>query len=327
MGRDYYVLSNGRLKRSENTVYFIDEQENKKSIPIEQIDMIHLYGEIDLNTKLINYLNQYGIILNFYNYYGFYAGSFYPRKSNVSGMLLVRQASNYSFYDKRLYLAKSFIDSASFHIIRNLRNYKDKTESIVGNIEAEKEKVMNANAIDELMGAEGRIRKNYYSTFKLILKNDFGFEKREKHPPVDPLNALISFGNSLMYTTVLGEIYKTQLDPTISYLHEPSTKRFSLCLDLSEIFKPLIVDPLIFYLVNNRMITEEDFEIFEGICLLNEKGRKRFISEYEKKLETTIKHRSLNRKVSYRYFIRLECYKLIKHFIEDEKYKPLKAWW
>lgn len=130
-----------------------------------------------------------------------------------------------------------------------------------------------------------------------------------------------------MYTTVLGEIYNTQLDPTISYLHEPSTKRFSLTLDISEIFKPLIVDSLIFYLINNRIINDNDFDINEGICFLNESGRKKFISEYEKKLGTTIKHRGLNRKVSYRYFIRLECYKLIKHLIGDEIYKPLKAWW
>jgi CRISPR-associated protein Cas1 len=80
------------------------------------------------------------------------------------------------------------------------------------------------------MGAEGRMRKIYYEAFNVILKNGFEFQKREKRPPTDPINALISFGNSLMYTTVLGEIYKTQLDPTVSYLHEPSTKRFSLSL-------------------------------------------------------------------------------------------------
>jgi len=130
-----------------------------------------------------------------------------------------------------------------------------------------------------------------------------------------------------MYTTSLGQIYETQLDPTISYLHEPSTKRFSLTLDLSEIFKPLIIDNLIFYCVNNKIIKKEDFDINEGICFLSEKGKKKFIREYENKLNTTIKHRALNRSVSYRTFIKLECYKLIKYFIEDEPYKALKAWW
>lgn len=324
--RDYYIFSNGRLKRKDNTIYFIDERNIKRALPIEQVSKIHIFGEVDLNTKLLNYLAKYGLMLNIYNYYGFYSGTYYPRKKNISGFLLVKQANNYNIYDKRLYLAKKFIESAIHHILRNLRKY-DGTQVYLDKILLEKEKIKEVKYIDELMGVEGRIRRIYYSAFNLILKNGFEFNKREKRPPTDPINALISFGNSLMYTSTLGEIYKTQLDPTISFLHEPSTKRFSLSLDMAEIFKPLIIDPIIFNVINNRIITERDFDNTEGICFLNENGRKLFISEFEKKMTTTIKHRMLKRKVSYRMFIRLECYKLIKHFIEDDKYKPLKAWW
>ncbi|ERI93849.1 CRISPR-associated endonuclease Cas1, HMARI/TNEAP subtype [Clostridiales bacterium oral taxon 876 str. F0540] len=327
MAEDYYIFSSGRIKRKDNTIYFEDSEENKKSIPIEQVERIHLFGEIDLNTKLLNYLSQYGVMLNFYNYYGFYTGTFYPRKKNVAGLLVVKQSKNYLSHERRLYLAKSFIDSAVFHILRNLRNYKDKTLEVINYIEMEKENIYKVNEIDELMGCEGRIRKAYYQAFGLILRNNFNFCKREKRPPSDPINALISFGNSLIYTAILGELYQTQLDPTVSYLHEPSTKRFSLILDISEIFKPLIVDPIIFSMVNNKMIKSDDFDIQEGMCFLNDAGKKKFIKEYENKLSTTVKHRSLNRKVSYRTFIKLECYKLIKYFIEDEAYKPLKAWW
>lgn len=185
----------------------------------------------------------------------------------------------------------------------------------------------NSKCITELMGAEGRGRKKYYEAFNYFLKEDFSFKSRQKRPPIDPINALISFGNSIMYTTVLGEIYKTQLDPTISYLHEPSTKRFSLSLDIAEIFKPLIVDTVIFTLINKNMITKKDFIIEEGLCYLNENGKKKFIREFENKLNTTIKHRALNRKVSYRYLIKLECYKLIKAIIGEEEYKAIKVWW
>ncbi|WP_097027111.1 type I-B CRISPR-associated endonuclease Cas1b [Clostridium peptidivorans] len=327
MERDYYIFSNGALKRKDNTLYFITSEDTKKALPVEQIDKLHVYGEVDFNTKFLNYLTQFGIIVNIYNYYGYYSGSYYPRKKNVSGFLLVNQAMHYNDNDKRLYLAKCFIDSAAHHILRNLKRHKEDVSEFITKIEIERENVMKANGVPELMGAEGRMRKIYYETFNIILRNGFEMNKREKRPPTDPVNALISFGNSLMYTTVLGEIYKTQLDPTISFLHEPSTKRFSLSLDLAEIFKPLIVDPIIFSIINNRIIAKNDFDIEDGICFLNDKGRKKFVSEYEKKLETTIKHRKLNRKVSYKMFIRLECYKLIKHFIEDEKYKPLKAWW
>ncbi|KEH93513.1 type I-B CRISPR-associated endonuclease Cas1b [Clostridium massiliodielmoense] len=327
MGKDYYVFNNGRLKRKDNTIYFINDLGEKRPLPIEQVDKLHIFGEVDLNTKLLNYLAKYGLMLNFYNYYGYYSGTYYPRKKKVSGFTVVNQAMHYNFYDKRLYIAKCFIDSAIHHILRNMRRYKLDLHEYIEKIQTERNNVLNAESIQELMGAEGRMRKVYYESFNMILKGDFEFKKREKRPPSTPINALISFGNSLMYTTVLGEIYKTQLDPTISFLHEPSSKRFSLSLDLAEIFKPLIVDPIIFSLINNRRLTLKDFNIEEGICFLNDEGRKKFVSEYEKKLNTTIRHRNLKRKVSYRMFIRLECYKLIKHFIGDEKYKPLKAWW
>lgn len=324
--KDYYILNNGRLKRKDNTVYFEDCEDNKKALPIEQIDTLHVYGEVDLNTKMINYISQYGIILNFYNYYGYYTGSFYPRKKNVSGFLLVCQSACYLEINERIYLAKSFIKSAVHHILRNMRYYKV-DDTLINSIKKEVESLDYVEDIQTLMGIEGRIRKTYYKSFNKILKNGYSFDKREKRPPKDPINALISFGNSIMYTNVLKEIYKTQLDPTISFLHEPSSKRFSLSLDIAEIFKPLIIDPIIFSLVNNRRLTKKDFIYEDEICYLSEEGKKKFLADFEGKMNTTIKHRKLNRQVSYRYFIRLECYKLIKHFIGDEKYKVLKAWW
>lgn len=327
MGRDYYIFSNGRIKRKENTIYFIDPEENKKAIPIEEVERIHLFGEVDLNTKFLNHISKYSILINIYNYYGFYSGTYYSKKKNVSGLVLVNQSRMYLEYPLRLKLAKAFIDSANHHMLRNLRRHRIETEEYIEKIENERKIMNTSNTVQEVMGAEGRARKAYYDAINTFIKEDFYMEKREKRPPTDPINALISFGNSLMYTTVLGEIYKTQLDPTISYLHEPSTKRFSLSLDIAEIFKPLIVDSVIFTMINKNMIKKSDFLIENEVCLLNENGKKKFIREFENKLSTTVKHRSLHRNVSYRNLIKLECYKIIKMAIENEEYKPLKAWW
>lgn len=326
MGNDYYILSNGRIKRKDNTIYFEDAEQNKRALPVEQVDDIHVYGEVDLNTKMLNYISQYGVMLHFYNYYGFYSGTYYPRKKNVSGFTVANQSACYLDNNERIKLARAFIDSAVHHILRNMRYYKV-NEELIERIKKEQESMKDVKSIQELMGIEGRMRKTYYESFNEILRNGYTFEKREKRPPKDPVNALMSFGNSIMYTNVLSEIYKTQLDPTISFLHEPSTKRFSLSLDLAEIFKPLVVDPIIFTLINNKRLAKKDFQYTDEICYLSEEGRKKFLAEFESKMSTTISHRKLKRKVSYRTFIRLECYKLIKHFIHDEEYKPLKAWW
>lgn len=326
MSRPYYIFSNGRIKRKENTVYIENENGDKKAIPIEDIDTIHLYGEVDLNTKLLNFLSQQNKTVHVYNYYGFYAGSFMPRDRNVSGELTVRQVEHYLDPERRFFMAFSFIEGAMFHMLRNLREYKD-TSDFQEKIKMELSNASETKTISELMGCEGRARDAYYQAFNTILSNGFIIEKREKRPPGNPVNALISFANSMIYSTVLSEIYHTQLNPTISYLHEPREKRYSLSLDIAEIFKPLIADPIIFKLVNNNMVSLDDFDEDVGCCYMSETGRKKFLKEFDQKLTTTIKHRKLKRNVSYRTLIRLECYKLIKHLIGDDMYAPFKAWW
>lgn len=326
MSRPYYIFSNGRIKRKENTVYIENEKGEKKAIPVEDVDTIHLFGEVDLNTKLLNFLSQQNKTVHVYNYYGFYAGSFMPRDRNVSGELTVRQVEHYLDGKKRFFIASAFVEGALFHMLRNLREYPG-TEEFQQSIKTESAMAAGSKGIPELMGCEGRARDAYYQAFNVILQNGFSIEKREKRPPTNPVNALISFGNSLIYSTALTELYHTQLNPTVSYLHEPRERRYSLSLDVAEIFKPLLVDPIIFKLVNNNMLKIADFEEDVNYCYLNEDGRKKFLKELDQKLSTTIKHRKLKRNVSYRTLIRLECYKLIKHLIGDETYSPFKAWW
>jgi len=130
-----------------------------------------------------------------------------------------------------------------------------------------------------------------------------------------------------VYTRVLSEIYKTQLNPTISYLHEPLERRFSLCLDIAEIFKPIIADRLIFSMLNKKQITENDLEKSLNFIYIKEEKRKEITREMDLRLQTTIKHKKLNREVSYEYLIRLEVYKLIKSFIEGQEYEGFKMWW
>ena len=180
-------------------------------------------------------------------------------------------------------------------------------------------KVENVEKISELMGLEGNIHKIYYESWNIIIDQEINFEKRIKRPPDNMINTLISYLNSLVYTTVLGEIYKTQLDSTISYLHEPGTSRHSLSLD--------IADRLIFSLLNKNQIQEKHFTKNLNYLHMEEMGSKIILSEYDKSLKRTINHKDLNKSVSYRYLIRLECYKLIKHLLGEKEYEPFIMWW
>jgi CRISPR/Cas system-associated endonuclease Cas1 len=399
--KNYYVISNGRIMRNQNTVFIEQESTGiKKPIPVEDVDSLYLFGEVDLNTKLLNFLSQKKITLHVFNYYGFYAGSYYPREYLNSGFLLVQQSMHYSDPAKRLMLAKETERGAAHSILRNLVYYAhrkggapddssadrgaqidpsqpnsgvpsdiemesdvdnavehslseesdrdavpadeattdepiaddtniagESLRSIVESITKLAARIDNQRGVSDLMGIEGKMRERYYSGWKWILNEGWTFERRVRRPPDNEVNALISFGNSILYTVCLSEIYRTQLTPTVSFLHEPGERRFSLALDISELFKPLIVDRAIFKLINTKQINREHFEKTLDGCVLNDAGKRLFLQALEDKLSTTIRHRRLGRHVSYRHLIRLECYKLVRHLTGVEEYHAFRAWW
>lgn len=330
MKQSYYLYKSGRIQRKDNSLEIVYKDNTKKSIPIERVDNIYVMTEFDFNTSLLNFLGRYGIQVHFFNYYGFYTGTYYPKEQLVSGKLLIKQVESYTKKSKRLEIAKSFIEAAAYNIYRNLVYYNNRGKDVskwMKEIEYLRKQISLCKDVAELMGIEGNIRKNYYEAWNTIINQDIAFEKRVKNPPDNAINSLISYVNTIIYTRVLGEIYKTQLNPTISYLHEPSERRFSLCLDVAEIFKPILADRLIFSMLNKNQITEKDFEEGLNFLYIKENARKEITKEMDKRLQTTIKHKTLGREVSYEYLIRLELYKLIKYLTEDIPYEGFKIWW
>lgn len=330
MGQSFYVYNNGDLRRKDNTLQFVSSEGEKRDIPIERIDDIYVMSEMTFNTAFINYISQYGIPVHFFNYYHFYTGSFYPKEKLLAGQLLVKQAEHYIDYEKRMKIARKFIEAAADNIYRNLRYYNGRGKDVSGymaEMDDLRKKLPYTRTVEELMGIEGNIRKNYYAAWNVIVDQEIHFEKRVMRPPDNKINSLISFVNSLIYAKVLSEIYRTQLNPTISYLHEPGVRRYSLCLDIAEVFKPLIGDRLIFALLNRKQITEESFTKDLNFLHLTKDASALIVRELEERLKKTINHKELGKQVSYQYLIRLEAYKLIKHLIGEKEYEGFKIWW
>ena len=325
-----YIYNSGDLKRKDNTLRFTNYEGEKRDVPIERISDIYVMSEMSFNTAFLNYISKYGISIHFFNYYNYYTGSYYPKDVLLAGGLLVKQAEYYSDYEKRLQLAKKFLQAAAENIYRNLRYYNGRgkdVESQMKEIDRLRNTLSNAETIEMLMGIEGNIRQHYYAAWNAIVNQEINFNKRVMHPPDNMINSLISFVNSLIYAKTLSEVYHTQLNPTISYLHEPGARRFSLCLDISEIFKPLVGDRLIFSLLNKRQITEDSFTKELNFLHLKQDASKLIATELEKRLRTTIMHKGLGRKVSYQYLIRLEAYKLVKHLLGEKEYEGFTIWW
>ena len=325
MGSTRYITSMGELTRKDNSLCFRKEGKNVY-IPVENTKEIYCLNEISINTKLLDFLSRNNIVVHFFNYYEGYNGTFYPKNQYNSGRLLIKQVEKYN--SSRLVVAKAIVKAIGENIEEVLYHYyKHNKKDVKGTIDwIRKEfilKIDNANNIKEVMVIEGEVWQKFYSNFKYFLPEDFIMNKRVRRPPDNPINAMISFGNTLLYTKTISAIYRTHLDQRISFLHEPSEGRFSLSLDISEAFKPVIVYKTIFDLVNNKKITvAKHFDKKVNYCLLNEEGRNIFISAFEERLESVFIHPTLRRKVSYRTAIKLDCYKLIKFILEDKDFRP-----
>ncbi|MEM4348506.1 MAG: type I-B CRISPR-associated endonuclease Cas1b [Candidatus Anstonellaceae archaeon] len=321
--RDIYITKSGCLKQNENTLLFETEKDSIR-IPVKEVSSIHILNEMQLSTRLLQFLSKNHIPVYFYNYYGSFVGCFSPREEYPSGKVIVNQVLHYHSPLLRLQIARQMVEAAIHNIRKTLMQYGIESARIDSIIE----KCAYASSIESLMGLEGNAREEYYSKFNTILKNEyFNFNIREFDPPSNRINALISFGNSLLYNTVLSQIFRTPLDPRISFVHEPFERRYSLNLDLADIFKPLIVDRVIFTMINKNMFSTDDFRVETDYCFLNDAGRKKFIQTYDEKLKQTIKHPTLKRSVSYRHLIRIECYKLVKHLLEEKTYQSFRIYW
>lgn len=328
--KNIYVFRDGEISRKDNTILFLTET-GRKVLPVEDISSFFFFGEVTLNKKFLEFASQKEIILHFFNYYGYYTGSYYPREHYNSGYMILKQAEHYLDKGKRIDLAKSFVLGSSRNMLGVIRYYINRGKElskIEDDILGFYSSISEQHSTEELMGIEGNIRETYYKAFDTIIDDpNFQFEQRSKRPPKNHLNALISFGNSMLYTTVLSEIYKTHLDPRIGYLHSTNFRRFTLNLDVAEIFKPLLVDRLIFYLLGKKMIQKKHFDNDIGGIMLKEEGKKIFVEEFDKKLKTTIQHKELGKRVSYRWLIRMELYKIEKHLLEEKKYLPFITKW
>lgn len=357
MKNNIYIFSNSVLSRKDNSfiltsvkdtepLHKIDiyETENEnvilppgkdelidkpKHIPAESVEAFYSFGELRFNTQFFKIASYYNIPVHIFNYYGNYIGSFIPVNKNSSGYIQLLQYEAYLTYNKRLYIAKAILESAVKNILFNLKNsLSDDNELLeqIANINSILEQIHFAETVSELLGYEGNIRTIYYTAWQTLIKKETNFYKRIKQPPVGIVNSLISFGNSILYAIILTEIYRTRLNPFVGFIHEIGENKHSLVYDLSEIFKPIIVDKVIFRVLNLNIIDEDDFTITDEGYYLKDNPRKKFVEQIENRLSTVIHHKRLNRRISYRSLIRMECYNLINYLEGKLKsYEPYRA--
>jgi len=351
MKKIYYIVSKGSLYLDNGNLYFEpfyedcdipkkfkhdnDDEEiqivkQRQSIPIETTSSICCFTLVQFDSTILNYIAKYNIpIISFDSYIP--TGYFYSNFSKPDGNLTVLQAAHFANNSKRLSIARKFVLGAIANKIVNLSYYYNR--GAISNIDLNKFTLIISQAnkcsdVNQLLLAEAQAQKLYFSFFNQIIKNDnFHFEKRVYFPPPDPVNALISFLNALLYSTLLTEMASTPIYPFISYLHSPGNNKMSLIWDFSEIFKPVVCDRLLFKMLNTNIIKPDMFDQSADKCLLNKIGRHKVVSEYDKKIKTTIFIRENQKQQSYRTIIREEFYKFIRFLQNKSDYKPFRMNW
>lgn len=327
--RAKYIFSEGELKRKDDSLCFRKDGKNIY-LPVEGIRELYLMGNVTFNNKLIDFLSRYGIVLHVFNYYGYYSGTFYPKERYISGRLTVQQAR--TFDCKRLEIARSFVKGTADNMNDFLsyyykQNKVDELKEVIRYLKTDTPRLLlKTQNIKQILAVEGAAWHRFYQSLQFFLNESFIFNKRVKQPPDNPVNAMISFGNMILYTKVMTQLYHTHLDQSISFLHEPMERRFSLSLDIAEAYKPIIVFKTMTTLINRKQIkVEKHFDRRVNYCVLNEVGRKIFIEAIEEQLNSVFMHSKLNRKVSYLHSIKLEGYKLTKTIIEDKAFEPFST--
>jgi CRISPR-associated protein Cas1 len=315
----------GELSRKDNSIAFRNEKGNFY-LPIEETRELYCLNEVSFNTKFLDFIAKAGITLHIFNYHGNYSGTFYPKAYLVSGDLNVKQAL--CFVNERLSIAKNIVSAIAQNIHEVLYHYyrhdKKELKPYLDWLKNDVPSLLHATTkVEQILFVEGQIWSRFYDSFKYFLPEDFVMNKRVKRPPDNPMNALISFGNTLLYTKTIASIYHTHLNQSISFLHSPREGRFSLSLDLSEAFKPIIVFKTIFDLVGRKKLQVlKHFDKSLNYALLNEEGKKIFIDAFEERMNETFLHVKLKRKVSYKHCLKLDGYKLIKTIVEEREFTP-----
>jgi len=323
--RTHFLINAGRLRRDANNLRFdrYDEEGNvtgSKPLPINAIDEIYILGKVDIDSYTMAFIADHNILLHFFSPYQSFRGNFFPNTANSvnkSGFVLLQQLRAFDDDIHRLYLAKQITRGHFINGANNLKRYK-----IEFDVDSYLDKLQKARCINEIMTSEGAFQKNYYRAWNGIIHNQrsFKFTQRSKRPPTDKLNSLISYINTRIYNIVLSEIYKTELDPRIGFLHEPNYRSLSLHLDIAEIFKPVIGDNLIFSLLNKNEITAKDFK--------TDSGRIRFTNDAVKKIETKIISKMTKQitigeqRLTWRQVVRREVNQIKKNIVETCEYEP-----
>lgn len=313
-----------------NRIVVVSKDESLRSIPIETLDGITILGKSHLTTECMETCLKKGIPVAFFSKGGRFFGRLIST-GHVKAGLQRKQSELYSNefclqLSKRIVYAK--IKNQLVVLKRYAKNEVIDIEIEENSIKALCGKIVLADSIPEIMGYEGNVARMYFKGLSKCINPDFSFKGRNKRPPRDPFNSMISFGYSILLNEIYSEIEQKGLNPYFGFLHRDSENHPTLASDLMEEWRAILVDATVMSLINGNEISPDEFEIdYEnGACYISKEGLNIFLRKFEKKLQTKSKYlKYIDYAVSFRQAIALQINCLVKAIETEDyrKYEPI----
>jgi CRISPR-associated protein Cas1 len=305
MATIYITRQGATLRKTGERLKVTIQRETLADVPLIKVSQIVIFGKASITASTLAELLDKQIEVCYLTQKGKYIGRVQPEFSKNS---LLRIAQYKASVDPKqaLALAKSCVignlSNMRSIIMRAARDRKlASCKNAAKRIQRAMTKTRNASNMDQVRGHEGDGSAAYFSVFnELITNKKFTFEKRVRRPPTDPVNALLSFGYTLLLNALYAAVNIVGFDPYIGYLHADKYGRPSLPLDLMEEFRPVIVDMVVLTCLNHKMLNLKDFSKKEGnVYRLNDKGRQVFLKQYEERKMSEFQHPILKQKMTY----------------------------
>jgi CRISPR-associated protein Cas1 len=319
-----YVQGQGHSVGLKGDVLEIRDRKSViNQVRLREVSQVSLFGSVQLSAQALRELAARDVTILHLSYGGWLvAVTTPPPHKNIE--LRRRQFQAAANPRLCLYLARAFV-SGKIRNSRTLlrRNARDLKDNVVHRLADYRRKAERAESLNELLGMEGMAARDYFANFTAMLKasdvakTTFDFEGRNRRPPRDPINALLSFLYSMLAKDMTVTLIRTGFDPYLGFFHQPRYGRPALALDLIEEFRPLIADSVVIGMINNCEIRPTDFISRAGSVALKSDGRKRLLEAYERRLDTEVTHPRFGYSISYRRVFEVQA-RLLGRFLLGE---------
>lgn len=293
-------------------------------VPLAKIEQVMVLGDITLTTQALHLLLERRIPVHYLSARGRSYGALTSDPAKNSGLRLA-QCQLYLDHTRSFAVARACVLGKLQNMRTTLLRYARARDDATA-LDAAAQQLRDAihaverlappaqvdpsdrmHGLGSLLGWEGQGSAAYYGVFGGLLKGEWGFNGRVKRPPTDPINAVLSFGYTVLTNQIVSLTHAVGLDPGIGVLHQPGYGKPALALDLIEQFRPLVVDSVVITMVNTGQIAPKDFDEELGAYRLRDDARKQFLTKLEERLNTTIQHPVFQYKATYRRCIELQA--------------------